>query len=88
MQSYGAEVQGLTYNAERQAFQARVIFHEGGERQTYPVELTAPITSDFETVSRGLALRARILRNQNRGANVAHLKMVADLAARHGELRA
>lgn len=88
MQSYGAEIQGLTYNAAEQAYQARVVFHEEGERITFPVEFTAPISADYATVSRGLALRARALRNRKRGANVSRLKDVAQIAASQGHLNA
>lgn len=80
MKSYGAEVSGLTYNAAEQSYQARVIFHEGGERITYPVSLDAPVTADFAVISRGLVLRARALRKQDRGANVARLRDVAATA--------
>jgi hypothetical protein len=88
MQSYGAEIQGLTYNAALQAYQARVIFHEAGERITFPVDFAAPISADYATVSRGLALRARALRNRKRGANVARLKDLAEIAAHQGRLSA
>lgn len=74
MNSYGAEISGLSYNAATQSYQARIIFHEGCEKITYPVELCAPITADFDTVSRGLVLRARAMRKQDRGANVSTLK--------------
>ncbi|WP_417241983.1 hypothetical protein [Celeribacter sp.] len=76
MKPYRVQVSGLTFNAATQRFQARVIFHEGTDRITYPVELAAPITADFETVSRGLVLRARVIRKQERGANIAHLKSI------------
>ncbi|NIY79589.1 MAG: hypothetical protein HWE33_15010 [Rhodobacteraceae bacterium] len=88
MQSYGAEVQGLTYNAVEQSYEAKVVFHEAFEKVTYPVALQAPITADFKTISRGLVLRARALRARGRGANVAHLKRVADSAADSGRLTA
>ncbi len=80
MKSYGAEVRGLTYNAATQRFQASVIFHEGGEAVTYPVELDAPINADFETVSRGIVLRARAERKRSRGANISHFKSIAAAA--------
>ena len=85
MQSYRAQVSGLTFNAATQCFQARVIFHEGPDRITYPVELAAPITADFKTVSRGVVLRARAIRKQERGANIAHLKSIAAQATHLGQ---
>ncbi|AJE45177.1 hypothetical protein P73_0462 [Celeribacter indicus] len=78
----------MTYNPARQAFEARVIFHEAGERITYPVDLAAPINSDFETLARGLVLRARAMRARNRGDNIAHLKLVAEIAGQSGRLSA
>nr|WP_321506371.1 hypothetical protein [uncultured Celeribacter sp.] len=86
MTSYGADIQGLHYNAAEQSYEARVIFHEGADRVTYPVDLNVPITADFAAVSRGLVLRARAMRAQDRGANLAHLKLTATQAAQHGRL--
>ncbi|MBW6416083.1 hypothetical protein [Celeribacter sp. PS-C1] len=88
MQSYGAEVQGLTYNAADQRYEAKVVFHEAFEKVTYPVDIKAPITANFKTISRGLVLRARALRARGRGVNLAHLKRVADTAADSGRLTA
>ncbi|ALI55916.1 hypothetical protein [Celeribacter marinus] len=77
MKLYSAQVSDLTFDAATQQFQADVIFHEGGEQVTYPVELSAPFTASFETVSRGLMVRARAIRKQERGASIASLKSIA-----------
>ncbi|WP_439105394.1 hypothetical protein [Celeribacter marinus] len=77
MKLYSAQVSDLTFDAATQQFQADVIFYEGGDQVTYAVELSAPFTASFETVSRGLMVRARAIRKQERGSSIASLKSIA-----------
>lgn len=59
MSSYKTEVQGLTYNAATQCFDAIVVFHEPGEQIKYPCSLAFPIDAAFEDVTHGLIAVAK-----------------------------
>ncbi|SLN68122.1 hypothetical protein AQS8620_03195 [Aquimixticola soesokkakensis] len=90
MQLYGAEVSGLTYNAATQAFEALVVFHENADKVSYPTELQAPINADFDSIARGLVLRARMRRARSNGTGdhdcISRLHSAAVAAASQGQM--
>lgn len=58
MQQMQTELSNVIYNAAEQAFEAKVIIHEGDQTHSYACAIEAPITMSFEDASSGLAKQA------------------------------
>jgi hypothetical protein len=63
----------VQYAPEVPGFAALAHVHEGGVDFTYPVQMAAPLTAEFDTISRALTRRGL---SAHRNAKTARLRMV------------
>ena len=82
------QVQNVTYNPARRAFEARVVIADGAELFTYPCQLRAPMDMDATLAARRLAemagrMHARTVRPMvsHRPQNVFSTHVPADVAS-------
>jgi hypothetical protein len=66
MRYYRTELGPVIYNPETCAFEARVTFHEGPTRETYPCSLRLPIDTEAGIVACAIVRQAREMRRQHR----------------------